>query len=153
MKILRMLFLAPTLLTQALAQTPAKLDPERARQGLEDYVRIWSSDREVNEASVEKYYAPVVSYYGKRMSRSQVLADKLRYIRTYPRRFYEVAKDSVIVSCDAAGRICRTSGLMKIRLEDRMGRALTRTSSLRLVISAESGGQIIIESANDTGRR
>jgi len=121
---------------------------EGARQWLENYVRIWSSDSAVNIATVAKYYAPVVNYYGKRMNRMQVLADKRRYINTYPGRTYNIVEGTVAVGCNSARTMCTTSGVMRIQLVDRAGIPSTRTARLQLLISAAGGGQIVRESAS-----
>lgn len=152
-----MKFLLPLMMFVSLSGSPAMaqpaagvaMDPAGARRWLEDYVRIWSSDRAVNADTVNTYYAPVVTYYGKRMTRRQVLDDKRRYIRTYPGRMYEIVEGSVAVGCDGARTLCTTSGVMRVHLTDRAGRTLMRTARLRLAISATGGGQIIGESAVD----
>jgi hypothetical protein len=137
--------------SQALAQPAAtEMTATEARVWLEDYVRIWSSDRDVNIATVNKYYAPVVTYYGRQMGRNQVLDDKLRYIRRYPVRSYKIVEGTVAVACNTQRTMCTTSGVMQIQLVDRDGRTLSRMAKLLLTMSSAAGGQIIRESAVNT---
>ena len=42
--------------------------------------RCGCANSKVAAAAVDRFYAPSVIYYGKRFSRADVLADKLRYI-------------------------------------------------------------------------
>ena len=139
------------LVQHALAQPAASgMTPEQARVWLEDYVRIWSSDRDVNMATVSKYYAPIVTYYGRQMNRKQVLDDKLQYIRRYPVRSYNIVEGTVAVGCTTQRTICTTSGVMQIQLVDRDGRTSSRVAKLTLTISSAAGGQIVRESAVNT---
>lgn len=123
-------------------------ETDSARRSFEEYVQLWSRDEAVNARSVGRYYAPVATYYGRRMSRAQILADKLAYIRAYPRRDYRIEPGTIGVACNAARKVCRTSGLLTVRLEDRRGRATMQRSRLRLIMISQDGGQIIKESAD-----
>ncbi|HEY8579039.1 MAG TPA: hypothetical protein VIL72_04080 [Beijerinckiaceae bacterium] len=140
---------ALVLCSAAHAQAPqAPLTPARAERLLEEYVSLWSDDARVNAASVAQFYAPVVVYYGKRMDRRAVLADKLRYIRQYPERDYSIVPGSTRVRCEQGRSSCIVSGRMLIRLVDRRGRVTRRSASLRLEMIGAGGGQIEREQAS-----
>ena len=132
----------------ALAQPATTLTPERAAGLLEEYVRIWEDDDRINAATVARYYGPRVNYYGKRMSRQQVLADKRRYIRAYPRRSYTITPGTARVVCDAPRNTCVATGRLVVSLTAANGRETRRATRLRLVMSGAGGGQIIEERAS-----
>lgn len=132
----------------ALAQPAPTLTPERATGLLEEYVRIWEDDARVNAATVARFYAPRVNYYGKRLSRQQVLADKLRYVSAYPRRSYAIVPGTARTSCDDARSRCTVRGRLVVGLTDARGRTSRRSADLRLVMTGDGGGQIIEERAS-----
>lgn len=134
--------------TSAMAQPASDLSPQRAAQLLEEYVRTWEDDARVNAATVARFYAPRVNYYGKRLSRQQVLADKLRYVRAYPRRSYAIAPGTARFDCAADRSACVVTGRLVVGLTDARGRESRRATRLRLVMSGAGGGQIVEERAS-----
>ena len=111
-----------TLLTAILAFSPALAQngPEPGDEGaIQAYLAMWSHNAEVTAAAVDRFYAPVVVYYGKRLNRAQVLADKLRYIQAWPIRHYSEVPGSIEASCNASRNLCRVSVVMTWR---RLGR-------------------------------
>ncbi len=119
-----------------------------AQRRLEAYVRTWSADNGINPGNVAHYYAPRVIYYGKPMSRGQVLRDKLNYISVWPERHYRIVPGTVSASCDRAQMACRVSGIMAWNRRSRAGEVSVGSTRLTLVLSRESGGRIVRESAS-----
>ena len=111
---LRPLSLLATLLTYspALAQNKPVPGDEGAIQA---YLAMWSHNADVTAAAVNRFYAPAVIYYGKRFSRAQVLADKLRYIQAWPVRHYSEVPGSIKASCNRDRSVCRVSVIMAWR--------------------------------------
>ena len=124
------------------------LNTEAAQRRLEAYVDTWSANRGINAGNVGHYYAPRVIYYGKPMSRQQVLRDKLNYIAAWPERHYRIVPGTVSASCDGAQTACRVSGVMAWNRRSRAGRVSIGNARLTLVLSRESGGRIVRESAS-----
>ena len=111
-----------TLLTAILACGPALAQngPEPGDEGaIQAYLAMWSHNADVTAAAADRFYAPIVVYYGKRLNRAQVLADKLRYIRAWPVRHYSEVPGSIEASCNADRSRCRVSVVMAWR---RLGR-------------------------------
>jgi hypothetical protein len=102
---------------------------------------------EAAEAIAENY-AERVAYYGRTLSRSQVVADKLRYNRRWPKRAFVLDRDSVKVI-----RAGRDENAAEVRFtydytvsdarETRRGQGAARLNLTakdgRLVITAEDG--------------
>jgi hypothetical protein len=126
----------------------APLSTEAAQRRLEAYVETWSANREINASNVGHYYADRVIYYGKPMSRQQVLRDKLNYIATWPERRYRIVPGTVSAACDRRHIMCRVSGIMAWDRRSRTGRASTGSARLTLILSRESGGRITREMAS-----
>ncbi len=88
------------------ADEGTKADAERAIQA---YLAIWSRDASVTPAAVERFYAPRTLYYGHSFTRAQVLADKLAYIKRWPRRSYREVPGSLKARCNVDRSLCRVS--------------------------------------------
>ena len=95
-----------------IADPGSKAEAERAVQG---YLAMWSNNRAINEASVARFYAPRVIYYGKAFSRAQVLADKTTYIRHWPMRIYKEVPGSFAAHCNADRSLCKIKADMTWR--------------------------------------
>jgi hypothetical protein len=119
-----------------------------AQRRLEAYVGTWSADRGINAGNVAHYYAPRVIYYGKPMTRGQVLRDKLNYIAVWPERHYRIVPGTVSASCDRSQTACRVSGVMAWNRRSRTGQVSVGSTRLTLILSRESGGRIVRESAS-----
>jgi hypothetical protein len=124
------------------------LSTAMAQRRLEAYVDTWSSNKEINGANVAHYYADRVVYYGKPMSRRQVLADKLRYISVWPERHYRIVPGTVAAACDRQQSICRVSGVMAWQRRSRAGGSSIGSARLSLILSRASGGRIVREAAS-----
>ena len=92
-----------------IAQTGPGPGDERDIQA---YLAMWSHNADITAAAVDRFYAPSVVYYGKRFSRAQVLADKLRYIRAWPVRQYLEVPGSIKAHCNADRSLCHVSVIM-----------------------------------------
>jgi hypothetical protein len=121
---------------------------EAAQRRLEAYVDTWSANRGINAANVGHYYADRVIYYGKPMSRQAVLRDKLNYIAVWPERHYRIVPGTVSAACNPQQTACRVSGLMAWDRRSISGRESIGRARLTLVLSRESGGRIVRESAS-----
>jgi len=128
--------------TQTRQATPEAADAERR---LQEYVRVWEDDSLVGPRAMSAYYADRVVYYGKRMSREEVLADKRRFIRAYPQRAYAIAPGSLVTRCEGAQCVARATLLWR-RVSAR-GRESAGASRLTLVFSQNEQGRIVRESA------
>jgi hypothetical protein len=135
--------------TNALAQNAGEpLSSEMAQRRLEAYVHTWSTNAGVNAATVANYYAERGVYYGKPMSRSDILRDKLRYIAAWPERYYRIVPGTVSASCDHERTMCRVSGIMQWDRRSRGGARSVGSAKLSLTLSRASGGKIVHESAS-----
>jgi hypothetical protein len=135
--------------TAALAQDAREpLSAAVAQRRLEAYVQTWSTNPGVNAATVQNYYGDRVIYYGKPMSRPQVLGDKLRYIAVWPERHYRIVPGTVSAACDHQRTMCRVSGIMQWNRRSRAGARSVGSARLSLTLSRASGGKIVQESAS-----
>ena len=80
-----------------------------AEQAIQAYLAMWSSNADITAANVDRFYAPEVTYYGKRFSRAEVLADKQAYIRAWPVRSYREVPGTFAAKCNADRSLCRVS--------------------------------------------
>lgn len=149
---MRIVLLA-ALLSGAVHPAQAQLEsvPGRTRdwaqKQIENFVEVWSRDEGVTRAAVERLYAPRVVYYGKSMSREAILADKRAYIAHWPQRRYEIVPGSVDISCTQGAAVCRATAVMRWTRADRAGRVVRGASRMLFVVTRESGGRIVRESA------
>ena len=117
------------LLTTAEAQMGeggTKADAERSVQA---YLAIWSSDGHFDAASVQRFYAPHVIYYGKSFSRAQVLRDKQAYIAHWPIRRYQEVPGTLTARCNTGRTLCEVSAQMswrRVSLQHRVSQGRAR---------------------------
>ena len=69
----------------------------------------WSDGNQQAIKTLQSAYGPQVSYYGKQLSRQEVLADKQKFIERWQQRKYEIRAQSVAASCDTS-RVCTVTG-------------------------------------------
>jgi hypothetical protein len=142
--------LAPAL-AAAQGQSPEGFDRAAVEQRMRDYVRVWEADERVGPAAMRTYYADRVIYYGKPMSRREVLADKLRFIRAYPERSYDIAPGTLRTRCGPDH--CEARAILLWRRASARGRTESGASALTLVFSAAERGRIVRESARTLRQR
>lgn len=121
--------------------------PSAAQRRLEAHVRTWATDRGVNARNVAYHYAGRATYYGKRMSRREILRDKLRYIAVWPARRYSILPGTVSAKCDRQLNACRLSGIMQWHRRSRSGEVSIGKARLTLVLAEAGGSRIVRESA------
>ena len=122
-----------------------KADAERALQA---YLAMWSSNSGVTAAAVNRFYAPRVVYYGKVMSRAQVLADKRAYIRAWPVRLYQEVPGTFAATCNADRSLCHVTADMTWRRVNR--RNITSSGRAHMAfdfVPADGARKIARESA------
>lgn len=134
--------------TAALAQIGdggTKADAERAVQS---YLAMWSSDGDFDAASVARFYAPRVIYYGKSFTRAQVLSDKRAYVRQWPVRHYREVPGSFAAKCNQGRTLCKVSADMTWRRVNRSNKvSVGRARLLFEFVPVEGSRKIAREAA------
>ena len=117
---------------------------------IQSYLALWSRNADVTAAAVDRFYAPTVVYYGKRLSRAEVLADKLRYIRAWPERHYTEIPGSIAAHCNADRSRCRVSVIMAWHRTGRTGQVSTGRARIAFdFVPADGARKIARESARN----
>lgn len=142
-----LLFLAVGLALAAPAR--AQSGPEPGDEGaIGAYLAMWSHNADVTAAAVDRFYAPRVTYYGKRFTRAQVLADKLRYIKAWPVRHYAEVPGTIKARCNGDRSQCRVSAIMSWRRVARDARVSTGRARITFdFVPADGGRKIARETA------
>lgn len=135
----------------AVSSAFAQAGPVPGDEGaIQAYLAMWSHNDAVTAAAVDRFYAPSVVYYGKRFSRAEVLADKLRYIKAWPVRHYAEVPGSIQARCNADRSRCHVSVIMAWRRVGRSaGVSVGRARVAFDFVPAEGGRKIARESARD----
>lgn len=95
-------------------------------------------------------YAPSVIYYGKRQSVANIMADKLRYLKRWPVRTYQMEPNSVSSDCDNDGN-CAVTGIVNwTAASPAQGRYAAGTAKFDLEFA---GGRVTFESSRVISRR
>ena len=141
------------LLSALLACNPALAQngPVPGDEGaIQSYLTMWSHNADITAAAVGRFYAPTVVYYGKRLSRAQVLADKLRYIQAWPMRRYAEVPGSIEASCNPDRSRCRVSVIMAWRRRGRDAKVSVGRARIAFdFVPADGGRKIARESARN----
>lgn len=96
-----------------IKQTPATAaasDESRALQFVADYHDAWSKPNAQALAFMSTAYADSVVFYGKTVSRDDVLKEKARFADRWPKRAYSVKHGSERVACAST---CAVSGIVE----------------------------------------
>lgn len=108
------------------------------------FVRIFTSWSQENSKAMDDIgalYAETVSYYGKSVGRSDVLADKQRFAARWPVRAYAPVTSAIDVQCAPAGDICTVRAPVDWRVSSADGvRSRTGRMAASFVLQRRAGG-------------
>lgn len=129
----------------ALTVAPSAQAQSTPRQDdlIGSYFAIWDQNGNVTADNVAKLYAPRLIYYGHRMTRADLLRDKLTFIRRWPERRYAVAPGSAQKSCNADQSRCEISATLVWR-NARPGRVRSGRSRVHLDLARVDGSLKIV---------
>jgi hypothetical protein len=100
--------------------------------------------------AVSNLYSDDVNYYGKRMSKSDIIADKLNFWERWPTRNYLIRPDSLAVKCDEVGLSidCSVTGLVDWQAFNSSKRSSGSASfTYKLFAGSQMGMQITDETS------
>jgi hypothetical protein len=103
------LSLAPGAAPPSSGQYSESLDG-RARDFVIALNVLLSGSNEQYARLIGGLYADQVVYYGKQLSRAEVVAQLVKFIERWPDRSYVVRPDSLRVQCDVQSHACQVSG-------------------------------------------
>lgn len=107
---------------------------------MEEYLVIWADNANIRPAIVDRLYARSVLYYGRPMTQSAVLRDKLGFVRQWPLRSYQVRPGSVTNDCGLGAQRCRVSAVLRWSRTDSSGRhRQSGTNTVTLDLMREDG--------------
>lgn len=95
----------PTPSTPSTAPPSAEAEPvrqtteDRAREFVAEYHAAWSKPNGAAITFMRKAYGPLVRFYGKEVTRADVLREKIVFAERWPERAYSVVHGSEIVAC------------------------------------------------------
>jgi hypothetical protein len=78
--------------------SPVPLTPARQAAFVVYYLTTVENRGDVDDLSA--YYSDIINYYGKPTAKSDVVADKMRFMRRWPNRKYTIRPQSLTVACD-----------------------------------------------------
>jgi hypothetical protein len=112
--------LEPKTKTPATSATPrhstdAQLVAVMRRKTAEHLVALYSALSGLDESALKmlgSVYADSVEYYGKLLSRDEVVRQTTRFIERWPQRQYKPRARSVEIQCDAATFACSAKGTL-----------------------------------------
>jgi hypothetical protein len=81
------------------------------------YLQVWSSDGAASVASVPRLYQRTVTFYGRRYTHHQLMAEKRRAIRRWPIRHYAHHPGTMRIDCDLPDRKCMSRSIIDFRVE------------------------------------
>ena len=82
-----------------------------------DYLGMWSSNSSAAMRQVSFIYGSRVRFYGRLLSRSDLHAEKRRFIQRWPIRRYALRPGTVRVTCAAPNARCTVRGVLDWRTE------------------------------------
>jgi hypothetical protein len=97
---------------------------------------------------LDTLYASEVDYYGKRLSREAVLAEKSRFAERWPERAYRIQANSMIALCGASE--CVVTGNIGWEARSRPRNAASSGMASFAYVLLVSGGNFLISAENGT---
>jgi hypothetical protein len=94
-----------------------------------------------NRDRLAQFYPDEVVYYGKRMSRSDVIADKQRFMARWPTRNYILRPDTVTVACSEETKLCSVHGTVDWEASNSSRRSV---GVANFVYTFVSGGSVLL---------
>jgi len=82
-----------------------------------DYLGVWSSNSSAAVRQVSFIYGSRVRFYGRLLSRSDLHAEKRRFIQRWPIRRYALRPGTVRVTCAGPNARCTVRGVLDWRTE------------------------------------
>ncbi len=103
--------------TTSAARPPRRNDISQVQRRSQEFVvKLYStlSGSAVTLAqTLNDFYADTVRYYGKEMSREQVITEVQRFFARWPARQYKPKEGSVIINCDEVALTCTVTGVVE----------------------------------------
>lgn len=148
--------------TTVLQPIPPQIQPnqpvEPSVSGLEEEAyllltsmnQLWSQPNDQSLPQIAYYYAPMVVFYGKKVSQIELVSEKEKFALRWPIRQYQVEPGSVKISCNLTECLVNSVISWAANSPERDARASGRSTwnlvllrfGGRLLISAETGKTI-----------
>jgi hypothetical protein len=80
---------------------------QRTANYISSIMTSWSGSNAHAAAALQQIYGTEVTYYGKLLTREDVLADKQKFIELWPHRKYMIRHPSVVTSCTNPCQDCK----------------------------------------------
>ena len=119
-----------------------------------EYLQFWSSPNRVTLSTMPTFYGREVLFHGRRMSLSELMAEKRRFARRWPDRTYTARPDSLAIRCEVEARTCEVFTLVDFTaVSAARGQRSEGATALELTI-AMAGGQptILVENSRVVSR-
>ena len=145
--------------SQQPVSSPPRRDPPSSREKAavdlaHAYLGLWSAPNRETLASASTFYAPVVTFHGRRRTLASVLAEKRRFMERWPDRIYRHRPEATEVACEDKGTLCTVRASFDFAAG--MPRKRQRTSGIgehELVVSFAGERPVIVAENSRVVRR
>jgi hypothetical protein len=111
----------------------------------ERYLELWSSPNDEMIEATPELYASSVRYYGRRIDRAALLAQKRRFADRWPVRSYRHRPGSIRAACEERTRICLVRSVYDYSVENpRSGKQGRGSSGLTIGVSLAGERPLIV---------
>lgn len=126
---------------------------DRAVAFVRSLVAAHSNGRQDARSLVTNTYAGNVSYFGKSLSISEIIADKQRYFERWPERSYRIRDESLSVRCQTPA-LCTVAGIYDwaVRSAPR-NRQASGTARFSFMIKVDGNPLVLSENSEVINRR
>lgn len=85
---------------------------ERARAFAQQFFEVTEKSANIALPWLSTHYGGQINYFGKRLDRNTILADKASYINRWSERTYLIEPNSMAVTCGGNAKLCRVTGIL-----------------------------------------
>jgi hypothetical protein len=130
-------------------QEPSEDDlANRARAFVTTIQSRWSESNPSALNGLATLYAPEVDYYGKRLPRDAVLAEKRQFAERWPERAYKIRANSMMAHCSTSE--CVVAGNIDWEARSRTRNAASSGMATFAYVLVALGGKLVVHGENGT---
>jgi hypothetical protein len=130
---------APTLASTSITPADVARMRELSLDLARSYLRLWSDSEAGALADVDLVYADRIAFYGRFLSRTELAAEKRRFLRRWPIRRYAIRPGTLRADCDPIPRVCHVVSIIDWSVASPARHKSSRGSS-RFELGIDFGG-------------
>ena len=120
----------------------------RAKIFLYEYMENAGAENAQVLSYVMHTFAPTIDYFGKRMSRNEVVQDKRAFMNRWPERVYRIKSETIQINCNATDSYCDVGSEFSFRAASPVTGKVSSGVAINKIRLAFPAGELQVQSEN-----